>query len=60
MDPQDVDEGDEPLTRRNWAVFFAGLALYVVGFFLLARGLANLAPFLIVGGIAAMVIAFLI
>jgi hypothetical protein len=47
------------MTATHWTIFAAGLAAYAAGFLLLARNHPDLAPAVIVGGILAMLWAFL-
>lgn len=51
---------DEILTTTNLGVFVVGLLGYGVGFVMLAAGWTQLAPVSLVGGLLAMVVAFLI
>ena len=60
-DPGPIDGAtDEILTTTNLGVFVVGLLGYGVGFVMLAAGWTQLAPVSLVGGLLAMVVAFLI
>ncbi|MBI4860854.1 MAG: hypothetical protein HY815_11435 [Candidatus Riflebacteria bacterium] len=58
--PPRTDDAHEELTATNWVVFGIGLLTYILGFILLARNHPDLAPPVIVGGILAMLWAFLL
>lgn len=58
-EPGPEDDREDLFTGRTLIPFCVGLALYGLGFLLLAKNYSDVAPAFIVAGILAMVWAFL-